>query len=557
MKMMREALFLWRRPTGEKTTSLQLRLFAFFALFILILALAFYFLMAVSGVFNAGAKESRAWTENELNHLTGSVSFDFGKLSVQGTLFARQLSSDIDLWLNANGISADALQEYPDRLEPLLSSQAGTLLSMLENSKCSGTFIILDATVNPEQANAVTCRSGIFLKRTEPNVVNLIGSKIYCLRGPASIARENGIGLLGQWQLEFNVSDGDFYQTTLDTARNNCRLDLSRLYYWSNRILLPGNSEPGLLLCIPLISRGGTVYGICGVECSSMLFKLQYSPDNTVCPSIFSTLSPVSENVLDTDAGLIAGNSYLTNPAMGKLTLAGHTNFGFFSYRSADGTGYTGMHETVELYPSGSPYQNQEWLLSVMMPADDWNAAIHRNNEVLYSAVLGLLALSLLLALLISRRYISPVVAALGRIKTDGHAQIQKTKIAEIDDLLEYLAAQDERREALAVELEKVRQRKNSQISEPQEYTAPNLFAYEEFVRNIDTLSAAERAVFNLYLKGYTAKEISEKLCLSINTIKTHNKRIYAKLNVTSRKELMVYVQMMASERGTETYNGK
>lgn len=30
-----------------------------------------------------------------------------------------------------------------------------------------------------------------------------------------------------------------------------------------------------------------------------------------------------------------------------------------------------------------------------------------------------------------------------------------------------------------------------------------------------------------------------------MNTIKTHNKRIYMKLNVTSRKELMVYAQMM------------
>ena len=55
----------------------------------------------------------------------------------------------------------------------------------------------------------------------------------------------------------------------------------------------------------------------------------------------------------------------------------------------------------------------------------------------------------------------------------------------------------------------------------------------------------AEKAVFNLYLKGHTAKEIADILCLSINTIKTHNKRIYMKLNVSSRKELMVYIKMM------------
>ena len=64
-------------------------------------------------------------------------------------------------------------------------------------------------------------------------------------------------------------------------------------------------------------------------------------------------------------------------------------------------------------------------------------------------------------------------------------------------------------------------------------------------MKNIDTLSAAERAVFDLYMRGHTAREIAESLCLSINTIKTHNRRIYMKLNVTSRKELMVYIQMM------------
>lgn len=55
----------------------------------------------------------------------------------------------------------------------------------------------------------------------------------------------------------------------------------------------------------------------------------------------------------------------------------------------------------------------------------------------------------------------------------------------------------------------------------------------------------AERAVFDLYMEGHTAKEIADILCLSINTIKTHNRRIYMKLNVSSRKELMVYIQMM------------
>ncbi|HAF60362.1 MAG TPA: hypothetical protein DCK81_04395 [Clostridiales bacterium UBA9856] len=40
-------------------------------------------------------------------------------------------------------------------------------------------------------------------------------------------------------------------------------------------------------------------------------------------------------------------------------------------------------------------------------------------------------------------------------------------------------------------------------------------------------------------------REITEENELSINTIKTHNKRIYYKLGVSSRRELMVYLRKM------------
>lgn len=48
-----------------------------------------------------------------------------------------------------------------------------------------------------------------------------------------------------------------------------------------------------------------------------------------------------------------------------------------------------------------------------------------------------------------------------------------------------------------------------------------------------------------MYIRGYKAQEIADELHLSINTIKTHNRRIFAKLNVSTRKELLVYLDMM------------
>lgn len=72
-----------------------------------------------------------------------------------------------------------------------------------------------------------------------------------------------------------------------------------------------------------------------------------------------------------------------------------------------------------------------------------------------------------------------------------------------------------------------------------------SLSSLDEFLENTEKLTPSERLVFDHYVKGYTPKETAEELFLSINTIKTHNKRIYTKLNVKSRDELLLYVKLL------------
>lgn len=551
MNIIRKALLLWYRSREKKTTSLQLRLFTFLSSFIFVLAIVFYFVMMICDIFDSKTRESYILMENELKHLANGASYDLEKLSLQGATFAEQLSSDINMWMQEKKINTYELETNPKIIEDLLSTQVHTLISALENNSCSGSFIILNATVNPEVKNAKNSRSGIFLKRTEPNAIKLINSKIYSLRDTESIARANGIEFMGQWQMKFDMSIADFYGCTIQTAQENSSLALSQLYYWSNRVILNGDSESCMLLCLPLISRDGTIYGICGFEVSSMFFKFQYSPDNSRYPHIFSTLSPISKNILDIDSGLIAGKSISTDPVIGKITAVWNNDSNLFTYHDINNNDYIGMHEQIKFYPTSSPYINDTWVISVIMPKEDLKADVSKNTMISYSIVIGLLFLSLLMAFFVSKLYISPVVKALDMIKYSNNGIIEKTKIAEINDLIEYLSAQDEQRKMLTAEKEL--SNRKVQISDLRENLNPNISSYNKFVCNINSLSPAEQAVFNLYIKGHTAKEASELLCLSINTIKTHNKHIYAKLNVTSRKELMVYVQMMANTTEKET----
>lgn len=66
---------------------------------------------------------------------------------------------------------------------------------------------------------------------------------------------------------------------------------------------------------------------------------------------------------------------------------------------------------------------------------------------------------------------------------------------------------------------------------------SPEQFA--SFTAGIDELTPTERLIFDAYIAGKTTKEIMAELNIKENTLKFHNKNIYCKLGVSSRKELV------------------
>ena len=63
------------------------------------------------------------------------------------------------------------------------------------------------------------------------------------------------------------------------------------------------------------------------------------------------------------------------------------------------------------------------------------------------------------------------------------------------------------------------------------------------FLTRVDTLTPTERCIYDYYLEKKTTKEILELLNIKENTLKFHNKNIYSKLEVSSRKELISIAQ--------------
>jgi DNA-binding CsgD family transcriptional regulator len=277
---------------------------------------------------------------------------------------------------------------------------------------------------------------------------------------------------------------------------------------------------------------------------SAMMFKNLYTSGRTEYPRVFTTLAPLTDGGLDTGAGLVAGSAYMSSRTNGSLTAAGIRR-GTETWSADNGDIYAGRMEPLVMYPTGSPFAGEAWALAVLMPTEDWEAATSQSNALFYGAFAALLIVSLMAAVFVSKRYIRPVAETLASLKSDERESIPKTQIAEIDDLLEYLAQQDKERRALNEEKESLAAELEKAARQELPVTAPVNAAYEQFTKNLETLTASERDVFNLYMKNKTAQQIADLTFVSINTIKYHNRNIYAKLGVSSLKELMVYIKMM------------
>lgn len=67
----------------------------------------------------------------------------------------------------------------------------------------------------------------------------------------------------------------------------------------------------------------------------------------------------------------------------------------------------------------------------------------------------------------------------------------------------------------------------------------------ELFIERVPKLTDAEYGVFVHYVNGYKIKEIPSLSHISENTVKKYNRSIYKKLGVSTRDELMVYIDLL------------
>jgi len=67
---------------------------------------------------------------------------------------------------------------------------------------------------------------------------------------------------------------------------------------------------------------------------------------------------------------------------------------------------------------------------------------------------------------------------------------------------------------------------------------------FQRFVEKVRTLSVTERRILDYYIEGHDTVDIPNLAFISIHTVKKHNHNIYQKLDIASRDELMLYIEL-------------
>lgn len=115
---------------------------------------------------------------------------------------------------------------------------------------------------------------------------------------------------------------------------------------------------------------------------------------------------------------------------------------------------------------------------------------------------------------------------------------------------LHLFIAENERKRALLLQ----QNRPEPAIKEaPDDLTPEDTAALELFTAGLARLTPKEQQLYDCYVEGMSTQQIMELLSIKENTLKFHNKNLYGKLGVSSRKQLLRFSALKRSRDTRKT----
>lgn len=528
--------------TQLKTESISMRRrFYFFIISAIAIVLSLILLLFnLFGIMNPTNRQIVEILDTQLLSYADNIEGDYNKIAAHAISFSEQLETAIQHYLTENNLTFDALENNPDILADLQNHLYDVVYLNMQLAPSSGAFYILDTTVNSRSETPYY--NGIYLKYINIYSENTVNNEISLYRGSYTTGKENNLSFHSGWQNEMQT---DFF------SNNNSLFADNPHYILSPTVEIPGTWERARYVYVPLYDLKDNIIGICGFEVSDLYFQLSEKTSDDSLGQLIGALLDKNQDIYSGQFNLSRYN--VPNSGIQALEKRNITIFDFHTEKCI------GRTQTIQL-------GNNSFTVAIMLPEAQYESMLKKNQLKTAAVILFVVVFAFIYSVIISKKYVSPIIKSLEQIKSnDGSGN--NLKIREIDDLFAFLEEKDILYEQKLQDLEKsqkiaeeeAERTKRAYEKALEEYSLAQseiqhlsdehkkeivLEDYEFFLCNLSTLSPAEYKIYELYLSGKTAREIVDVLGITENTLKYHNKNIYSKLGISSRKQLLRFAAL-------------
>lgn len=495
--------------------SLERRLFLYWLIMVLAVMAAVFVVLIVAGVFSNDARKLGGTLSVQQKNTTMTFNKLIDTLNAQNLALSEQITREVADILETEERTFKDLDNNPELITRIEERMCFYLQTIVRSRSCSGAYFILDATTNTEAPGADRSRMGLYLRSGNVGTDGMANQYITFFRGVADVARKENIQMHNRWNLEFDIDNVPGYEILMD-------FDGKRILdscYLSNRVTLSGTWEQVVLLSVPVVLEG-KVRGVCGVELSELFFNLVFPAVESSYGNMVTVVAPIADKRLLLD-GAISGKTdgtYFTTD--GTLLIKNGEHYNTYSDGSRT---YFGNHIVIPKAVDG----RSDLTLVTLVPEISYQSSVAKNRTFWLCGGLGFLVLMLLAAMFLTRRFMLPIQKQIRVLKDQKEPQEESNSgIIEIDELLAYMYARQ---------------------AKPDEESKMPLGMEElffDFARRVETLTPMERTVLQYYINGFSVNEIAEKEFISLSTVRKHNSNINRKLGVSTREELLLYIDM-------------
>ena len=494
---------------------MERRLFLYWLIMVLAVMTAVFVVLIVAGVFSNDAGKLGGTLSVQQKNTTMTFDKLGDTLNAQNLALSEQITREVSDVLETEERTFKDLDNNPELITRIEERMCFYLQTIVRSRSCSGAYFILDATTNTEAPGADRSRMGLYLRSGNVGTDGMANQYITFFRGVADVARKENIQMHNRWNLEFDIDNVPGYEILMDFDGRRI-LDSC---YLSNRVTLSGTWEQVVLLSIPVVLEG-KVRGVCGVELSELFFNMVFPSVESPYGNMVTVVAPIADKRLLLD-GAISGKTdgtYFTTD--GTLLIKNGEHYKTYSDGSRT---YFGNHIVIPKAVDG----RSDLTLVTLVPEISYQSSVAKNRTFWLCGGLGFLVLMLLAAMFLTRRFMLPIQKQIRALKDQKEPQEESNSgIIEIDELLAYMHA---------------RQAKPDEESKMPPGMEELFF---DFARRVETLTPMERTVLQYYINGFSVNEIAEKEFISLSTVRKHNSNINRKLGVSTREELLLYIDM-------------